>query len=97
MNLKDIIFPVLITISLTVSGCLEMELKVQPGHVQTGSSFTAVTEVVQTDSDDDNARAMLYAINKPTGWTINSVSFSSPQQGDGTFSYIGDGSDAGLT
>ena len=97
MNLKDIIFPVLITISLTVSGCLEMELKVQPGHVQTGSSFTAVTEVVQTDSDDDNARTMLYAINKPTGWTINSVSFSSPQQGDGTFSYIGDGSDAGLT
>ncbi len=101
MNLKDIIFPLLIAMSLTVSGCLEMELKIQPVHAEIGSTFSATTEIVQfIDSDSDNGdtpRTMLYAVNKPIGWTINSVSFSSPQQGDGTFSYIGDGSDASLT
>ena len=29
-----------------------------------------------------------FAVNKPIGWTINSVTFSSPEQGDGTLSYL---------
>ena len=40
---------------------------------------------------------MLYAVQKPEDWTINSVTFTSPQQGDGTLSYLGNGSDASLT
>ena len=40
---------------------------------------------------------MLYAVAKPEDWTINSVTFTSPQQGDGTLSYLGNGSDASLT
>ena len=94
MRLRDNFILVLSLAGLTLTGCLEMELKVQPNHAAVGSTFSATTEVVQTGNDGE--RAMLFAVNKPTGWTINSVTFSSPEQGEGTFSYLGNETDADL-
>ena len=94
MKLRDKFILIITLAGLTLTGCLEMELKVQPNHAAVGSSFSATTEVVQTGNDGE--RAMLFAVNKPIGWTINSVTFSSPEQGDGTFSYLGNETDADL-
>ena len=94
MKLRDNFILILSVAGLTLTGCLEMELKVQPNHAAVGSTFSATTEVVQTGNDGE--RAMLFAVNKPTGWTINSVTFSSPEQGEGTFSYLGNETDADL-
>ena len=94
MKLKDKFILIITLAGLTLTGCLEMELKVQPNHAAVGSSFSATTEVVQTGNDGE--RAMLFAVNKPIGWTINSVTFSSPEQGNGTFSYLGNETDADL-
>ncbi|MFL3014685.1 MAG: choice-of-anchor X domain-containing protein [Candidatus Neomarinimicrobiota bacterium] len=94
MRLRDNFILILSLAGLTLTGCLEMELKVQPNHAAVGSTFSATTEVVQTGNDGE--RAMLFAVNKPTGWTINSVTFSSPEQGEGTFSYLGNETDADL-
>ena len=95
MKLKDKLFLCMSFAGLTLTGCLEMELKVQPHHAEVGSTFSATNEVIQTGNDGE--RAMLYAVQKPEDWTINSVTFMSPQQGNGTLSYIGNGSDASLT
>ena len=95
MKLRDNFILILSLAGLTLTGCLEMELKVQPNHAAVGSTFSATTEVIQTNNDGE--RAMLFAVNKPEDWTINSVSFSSPQQGDGDLSYLGNDSDASLT
>ena len=95
MKLKDKLFLCMSFAGLTLTGCLEMELKVQPHHAEVGSTFSATNEVIQTGNDGE--RAMLYAVQKPEDWTINSVTFTSPQQGNGTLSYIGNGSDASLT
>ena len=95
MKLRDNFILILSLAGLTLTGCLEMELKVQPNHVAVGSTFSAATEVIQTNNDGE--RAMLFAVNKPEDWTINSVSFSSPQQGDGDLSILGNESDASLT
>ena len=94
MRLKDNFIILVTGLCLTLTGCLEMELKVQPHYTEVGSTFSAVTEVVQTGNDGD--RAMLFAVHKPTEWTINSVTFTSPEQGDGTFSYLGNETDATL-
>ena len=95
MKLRDNFILILSLVGLTLTGCLEMELKVQPNHVAVGSTFSAATEVIQTNNDGE--RAMLFAVNKPEDWTINSVSFYSPQQGDGDLSILGNESDASLT
>ena len=82
MKLKDKLFLCMSFAGLTLTGCLEMELKVQPHHAEVGSTFSATNEVIQTGNDGE--RAMLYAVQKPEDWTINSVTFTSPQQGNGT-------------
>ena len=78
---------------LFVSGCLEMEVKHQPTGAEVGSTFSATTEVLLTGNDGENLRTMLYAVNKPSGWMINSVAYTSPQHGDGAFAYLGDAVD----
>ena len=95
MKLKDKFILIITLAGLTLTGCLEMELKVQPNHAAVGSTFSATNEVIQTNNS--GSRTMLYAVQKPEDWTINSVTFTSPQQGDGTLSYLGNGSDASLT
>ena len=82
MKLKDKFILVLSLAGLTLTGCLEMELKVQPNHAALGSNFSATNEVVQTNNS--GSRTMLYAVQKPEDWTINTVTFTSPQQGAGT-------------
>ncbi|OUX31968.1 MAG: hypothetical protein CBE24_04255, partial [bacterium TMED264] len=78
---------------LSVSGCLEMEVKHQPTGAEVGGTFSATTEVLLTGNDGENLRTMLYAVNKPSGWMINSVAYTSPQHGDGVFAYLGDAVD----
>ena len=95
MKLKDKFIIIVSLAGLTLTGCLEMELKVQSNHAAVGSTFSATNEVIQTNNS--GSRTMLYAVQKPEDWTINSVTFTSPQQGDGTLSYLGNGSDASLT
>ena len=95
MKLKDKFIIIVSLAGLTLTGCLEMELKVQSNHAAVGSTFSATKEVIQTNNS--GSRTMLYAVQKPEDWTINSVTFTSPQQGDGTLSYLGNGSDASLT
>ena len=95
MKLKDKFIIIFSLAGLTLTGCLEMELKVQSNHAAVGSTFSATNEVIQTNNS--GSRTMLYAVQKPEDWTINSVTFTSPQQGDGTLSYLGNGSDASLT
>ncbi len=61
--------PIILTI-LTVSGCLEMEIN-QPPNSETGSSFTAVAEIIFIKDDAaDWGRRMIFAVNKPVGWII---------------------------
>ena len=33
---------------------------------------------------------MMFAVNKPTGWAIDSITYSSPEYGAGQFNYLGD-------
>ena len=84
---------ILIFSVLFVSGCLEMEVKHQPNGAAVGGTFSATTEVLLRNNDFDNLRTMLYAVNMPLGWTINSVAYTSPQHGDGAFAYLGDAVD----
>ena len=95
MKLKDKFIIIVSLAGLTLTGCLEMELKVQSNHAAVGSTFSATNEVIQTNNS--GSRTMLYAVQKPEDWTINNVTFTSPQQGEGTLSYLGNGSDASLT
>ena len=53
-----------------------MELKVQSNHAAVDSTFSATNEVIQTNNG--GSRTMLYAVQKPEDWTINSVTFTSP-------------------
>ena len=96
MRLKDIIIPVFSVIVLIVSGCLEMEVDSQPAHGVVSSTFSATTEVVfikNIDIEVTDDRAMLYAVHKPTGWTIDSVTYTSPEHGNGVFTYLGNAAD----
>ena len=96
MRINDIKILCFSMVFLTVSGCLEMEVKEQPGHGVIGSTFSATTEVVFRENNaisDEDHRAMLFAVQKPTGWTVNSVTYISPEHGEGTFSYLGNESD----
>ena len=58
MKLKDKFIIILSLAGLTLTGCLEMELKVQSNHAAVGSSFSATNEVVQTGNVAE--RAMLF-------------------------------------
>ena len=96
MRLKNIIIPVFSVIVLIVSGCLEMEVDSQPAHGVVSSTFSATTEVVfikNIDIEVTDDRAMLYAVHKPTGWTIDSVTYTSPEHGNGVFTYLGNAAD----
>ena len=85
---------VLTSIILLFIGCLEMEIIDQPMTAQIASSFTATTEIIFTqDPDADYDRRMLFGINKPTGWIINSVTYLSPEHGEGIFEYLGNEQD----
>ena len=80
--------PIILTI-LTVSGCLEMEIN-QPPNSETGSSFTAVAEIIFIKDDAaDWGRRMIFAVNKPVGWIINSMTYESQEHGEGVFEYKG--------
>ena len=74
MKIKDIFILCSTTIILFITGCLEMEVVDQPGGVEVGSTFSshAMVEFRKDGSiGDDDDRAMLFAVNKPSGWTIN--------------------------
>ena len=61
------------SIMFTLSGCLEMEVN-QPPNSQTGSTFTSTAEIVFiVDNQVNWGRRMIFAVNKPIGWTINSI------------------------
>tara|TARA_Y100000748_G_scaffold303543_1_gene308993 strand:- start:2225 stop:4627 length:2403 start_codon:yes stop_codon:yes gene_type:complete len=80
--------PIILTI-LTVSGCLEMEIN-QPPNSETGSSFTAAAEIIFIKDDAaDWGRRMIFAVNKPVGWIINSMTYESQEHGEGVFEYKG--------
>jgi len=96
MKIKDILLPIFMVTVLIISGCLEMEVNSQPGHGEINSTFSATTEIVFREDggiSDDDDRAMIFAVHKPTGWTINSVTYVSPEHGTGAFSYLGNDSD----
>ena len=96
MKFKDIIVLCSTTIILIMAGCLEMEVVDQPGGAEVGSTFSshAMIEFKKDGSiGDDDARTMLFAVNKPSGWTINSVTYVSPEHGTGSFNYLGNDAD----
>ncbi len=97
MRLKDILIPVFTIIVLIVSGCLEISVdRRHPNHGAVGTSFSGTTEVIfrkdgGIDATDD--RAMLFAVHKPVGWTIDSITYISPEHGTGVFTYLGNAAD----
>ena len=96
MKIKDIFILCSTTIILFITGCLEMEVVDQPGGVEVGSTFSshAMVEFRKDGSiGDDDDRAMLFAVNKPSGWTINSITYVSPEHGSGVFNYLGNDAD----
>ena len=96
MKIKDIFILCTTTIILFITGCLEMEVVDQPGGVEVGSTFSshAMVEFRKDGSiGDDDDRAMLFAVNKPSGWTINSITYVSPEHGSGVFNYLGNDAD----
>ena len=96
MKFKDIIILFSSVIILVITGCLEMDVVDQPGGAEVGSSFSshAMIEFKKDGSiGDDDARTMLFAVNKPSGWTINSVTYVSPEHGTGSFNYLGNDAD----
>jgi len=96
MKFKDIIVLCSTTIILIMAGCLEIEVVDQPGGAEVGSTFSshAMIEFKKDGSiGDDDARTMLFAVNKPSGWTINSVTYVSPEHGTGSFNYLGNDAD----
>ena len=75
-----------------ITGCLEVSVN-QPTQVPAGQTVSASVQVVlsadpQIGSGDD--RRMMFAVNKPTGWVIDSITYSSPEYGAGQFNYLGD-------
>jgi len=95
-KLKNILFVFLSGIVMVLVGCLELETQNHPQNVASGSSFHAniMVEFRQDDGiGDDDDRAMLFAVMKPEGWTIDSMTYASPQHGDGTFSFLGNAVD----
>ena len=79
-----------------ITGCLEVSVN-QPTQVPAGQTVSAVVQVVFTrDSSIDSLtddRTMMFAINKPTGWTIDTVTYTSPEHGTGHFNYLGNAAD----
>ena len=83
------LFITIFSIMFTLSGCLEMEVN-QPPNSQTGSTFTSTAEIVFiVDNQVNWGRRMIFAVNKPIGWTINSMTYDSPEHGSGVFDYKG--------
>ena len=75
-----------------ITGCLEVSVN-QPTQVTAGQTVSASVQVVlsadpEIGSGDD--RRMMFAVNKPTGWVIDSITYSSPEYGAGQFNYLGD-------
>ena len=98
MRIKDILIPVFSVVVLVFTGCLEINVsRNHPGHGAVGSSFTATTHVIfSQDASFENTnddRAMLFAVHKPSGWTIDSVTYDSPEHGAGVFTYLGNATD----
>ncbi len=96
MRLKYIIIPVFSIAILIISGCLEMEVESQPANGAISSTFSATTEVIfikdsGIDATDD--RGMLFAVHKPIGWVIDSITYTSPEHGNGIFTYLGNAAD----
>ena len=78
-----------------ITGCLEVSVN-QPTQVPAGQTVSAVVQVVFTQDSQISAgddRTMMFAINKPTGWTIDTVTYTSPEYGTGSFNYLGNAND----
>jgi len=101
MRLKDIVIPVFSIAVLIISGCLEMEVdRRHPNHAAVGTTFSGTTEILFREDGgiaDDDDRAMLFAVHKPTGWTIDSVTYESSNHGTGVFNYLGNDPDTDPT
>ena len=95
-NLKNNFFIILSGIIVILSGCLELEVVQQPPAVAVETTFSAEV-MVEFRKDgaigDDDDRALLFAVNKPSGWTINSITYLSPEHGSGVFNYLGNDAD----
>ena len=79
MKIKDIFILCTTTIILFITGCLEMEVVDQPGGVEVGSTFSshAMVEFRKDGSiGDDDDRAMLFAVNKPSGGQLTALLMS---------------------
>ena len=81
---------------MILAGCLEMEVTSQPQFAQPNSTFNAEL-MVQFRQDGgisaDDDRAMIFAVMKPENWTINNISYTSPEHDEGIFSYLGNAAD----
>ena len=96
MKSKDIGILIFSISLLIIPGCLELEVVDQPTNAEIGSSFSSnvMVEFIMDGSigaDDD--RTMLFAVNKPSGWTIDSITYVSPEYGTGYFNYLGNAVD----
>ncbi|MBH10002.1 MAG: hypothetical protein CMG74_06560 [Candidatus Marinimicrobia bacterium] len=96
MKLNRITISIFSFALIFITGCLEISVN-QPTQVPAGGTVSAVVQVVfsqdsQIGAGDD--RTMMFAINKPAGWTIDTVTYVSPEHGTGHFNYLGDAPDA---
>ena len=96
MKFKDIGILIFSISLLIIPGCLELEVVDQPTNAEIGSSFSSevgIEFIQHVDIAADDDRAMLFAVNKPTGWTIDSITYVSPEYGTGYFTYLGNEAD----
>ena len=95
-SLKNKFFIFLSGIVMILAGCLEVEVVHQPHGVPQGASFHSDVMVEfrkHPDIGTDDDRGMLFAVMKPEAWTIDSITYMSPEYGDGIFSYLGNAVD----
>ena len=98
MKFKDIGILIFSISLLIIPGCLELEVVDQPTNAEIGSSFSSEVEIVHKQDSSfldpgDDDRTMLFAVNKPSGWTIDSITYVSPEHGTGYFNYLGNDAD----
>ena len=95
-KLKNKFIVILSGVVMILAGCLEVEVVNQPHGVPQGASFHSdvmVEFIIDTGLDATDDRGMLFAVMKPEAWTIDSITYMSPEYGNGVFSYLGNAVD----
>jgi hypothetical protein len=80
-------------LAILLTGCLELEITDQPATHEISTAMVTEVQVVFSENDDigdSEDRILMFAVNKPTGWTIDGITYLSPEHGSGSFVYVGD-------